>query len=105
MVSTTNPQYILKNQAADVAVAANPLEALVDNTEFTIDIWSPSGNWGGGTVNVYMLSAVPGDDTPILLESFTEDTVRFGSKANEGRRLKADVVGSTTPDISCVINN
>ena len=105
MGSTHNPQFLLQDQAADIAVAANPLVALVDNKEFTLDIWSPSGDWGGGTVNVYMIAAAAGDSTPILLEAFTEDAIRFGEKASFGRIFKAEITGSTNPDISCAINN
>lgn len=105
MRSTSIPQFLLENQVVDIAVAANPLEGLVDGEKFTLDIWSPSGAWGGGTVNIYMVAAKQGDDTAILLESFTEDTVRFGEKATNGRRLKAELVGAAGADISCTLNN
>lgn len=105
MKSTTRPQFLLQRQSSDIAVGANPRDGLVDGEKFTIDVWSPTGNWGGGTVNVYMVAAETGDDTAILLESFTEDTVRFGEKASLGRRFKADLVGATGADISCTLNN
>ena len=105
MKSTTRPQYLLQNQTSDIAVDVNPLDGLVDGEKFTLDIWSPTGNWGGGIVNVYMIAAETGDDTAILLESFSEDTVRFGEKAGLGRRFKAELVGAAGADISCTLNN
>ena len=101
---TSTPQHLLKNQASDIAVGANPLFGRLENETFTVDIWSPSGAWGGATVNIYMESAEAGDHTPILLESFTEDTVRQGFNGQIGRRLKADVVGAIAADISATLN-
>jgi hypothetical protein len=103
-MSTSNPQMLLLNQAVDVAVAANPLFGQVDNDQFNIDVWSPSGAWGGGTVNIYMLAPPGGDETPILLESFTENTARVGLNGQIGRRIKAELTGATGADISASLS-
>ena len=103
-MSTSNPQYLLKNQAVDVAVAANPLSGVVDNDQFTIDVYSPTDAWGGGTVNVYMLAARGSDQTPILLEAFTENTVRTGFSGQIGRVIVAEVVGASAADISATLS-
>ena len=103
--STTTPQMLLDGQAVDVSVAANPLSGVVASDQFNVDIWSKTGAFGGGTVNIYMLAPPGGDDTPILLEAFTEATCRVGLNGNIGRVIKAEVVGASGADISASISS
>jgi hypothetical protein len=103
-MSTSNPQMLLENQAVDVAVADNPLFGTVDNDKFSLSVWSPSGVWGGGTVNIYQIAPRGGDETPILLEAFTENTARVGFNGQIGWKIKAEVVGATGADISASLS-
>lgn len=98
-------KYLMKNQAVDITVADNPEFALVGD-KFSVEAFSPSGAWGGGTVNVYAMSATEGpNQTPLLLESLTEDSIRVGLLGSIPHKIKAELVGSSGADITVIVGS
>lgn len=73
-------RYLFQNQAANVAIGSSGRES-VDSGRFMLKVWSPTADWDGGTVKLYIMAA---GDFPLLVETFTEDTVYFGRCGESG---------------------
>lgn len=85
-------QFIMTAQDDDITPAASIAARLVATTidgEFVIKVWSPTGAYDSGTVSVYILAA---DNTPILLQEFTEDGAYFG-RVGDDERIVAGLAG------------
>lgn len=103
MSTDRTPQYLLQDQIANLTVAANTARAVVTDGDYVLKVWSPTDDYDGGTVNIYMMAA---DGTPILLQAFTEDGAMFGKAGQIPQTFKAELTGgSGGADVSVTVEN
>jgi len=94
-------QVIYDGETDNVAVAATPVVTATDGS-FVVKVWSATGAFDSGTVNVYILAS---DYTPILLQAFTENGAYFG-RVGSDELITADITGvaGAAADISCTVS-
>lgn len=98
-------QLILDGETDDITPAASIAAGLVATTvggEFVVKVWSPTADWDSATVSIYILAQ---DNTPILLQAFTEDGAYFGRVGSDERITVgvADVAGASA-DLDCTVS-
>lgn len=92
MSTDRNAQYMLKNQASNLAVGSNSARGLVIDEDFVVKVWSPTGVFDGGTVTIYIIAA---DGTAIPIQSFTEAGAMFGKAGQIPQVFKAALSGTS----------